>query len=858
MRLRRGLSNRLSIHSASIGCATVISRNLTRSRRRDLSSAICRALHSRCCCCRSISHRSLSILFSNSLSSSRVCTLSRSTDGGASCPGGRCGRCRRCSSCSRILCLNRIRRTGCCTVRLLCRYARGGLACFACNRSGFLPLNCFGRNSALYRTSFSLCASRRSLRNFTQSIRFELSLSRSLFCGGNVHALRLVRSGVCCIYYRSATDGIGRIDFGNIFRLRRNTTIQRLRSINRSSRFDRLFYTNCIMYFLFGVRFRCRFNRRFISDNCGVIKHLACRSAIRSFGYAGAFQRNFGIDRCGFFVNLFINCRSICTLSSRLSSVSTFFTLRILLCGRQALRLLVLNRRNLGSLGGCRHCSCRIRDCASSNIRVLVARSLRTSDFELKSALRHSRIATVSHTHRADMAAAFKRFCERSEARILVFVIHDIIFHRLFGVVGIIVNSSFGIHHVGNTVFVRHTNLIGEISLLSLVLRPLVFGRIVGPPSQIVHHGFVGILILGKVSGSRCCIPVFLVLCVIIPIGINCKDLRSICARSDVADFVAISVCKLCGFPDIFAQVILTLSFQFERAFFVGNDCGLTAVANPHRRCRRFIRCQPQTIPCIGSLNFTRGCNTTTVITLDGSCVKRTILANFDSLDLFVAVKNAFGFEYVLHCFLMRIIVIGSRIDSAFVQITLALYVSFIKIRFGMGNVFFGKHRLPTFGAFIASHFIQYTFTITKCITKMCANACELVHYATGFAKRVNAIHASDFQTGRFHHVIKFLRDFQKRIRNKRPCNKFRTGTTNHAVVQSSSGNAYNPNVQNEQYTLGPEHFEPVHSRFFCLFSRCRCECKGRQVDSYNTNDVTLSTFKNQLDKIPPNQEQHC
>ena len=645
-------------------------------------------------------------------------------------------------------------------------------------------MNCLGRNFVLFCRSFGMYASRRYLRNFTLGIRFRLNITGNLFSSGNVCVLRFVRSSARCIYHRSDTGCIKRIGFGILFCLRRNTTIQRLRSINRSRHFDRLLYTNCTRHFLFGVRFRCRFNRRFVSGNCGVIKRLTCRSTVRSFGNAGAFQRRFDIHRCRFFVSLFISSRSIRTLDSRLPSASSFFTLHILFSSRHTLRLLVLDRRSFGCLGGRRCSRCRVRDCASSNIRVLVARSLRTSDFELKSTLRDGRGAAVGHTHRGNMTTFFKRFCKRSKARILVFVLHNIIFHCLFGVVRIIVNRRVGTHHVSNTVFVRHTNLVSNIFLFSFVLLFLNVGSISGSLSQFVHHGFIGLLIVSKESDSRCGISIFLMLRVIIPIGINCKGLRSICFGSNITDFVAVRISKLRSFPDVFAFLVFALRFQLERAFFVGYDCRLTTVANSQRRCRSFSRRQAQTIACIGRLDFTRRSDTSAFITLDGSCVKRTILADFDALNLFAFFKRTFGLEDVLHCFLMSIIVIGSCIDRTFVQTSFTLSIGFIKVSFCTIQVSFGKCRILSIATcFVAAQRIKSAFTIAKSSVYSCANARKISHHSLSLTKRVNTIHPGNFQTGRLHHIIKLLRNFQKRIRDKRPGDKFCTGATNHTII---------------------------------------------------------------------------
>ena len=487
---------------------------------------------------------------------------------------------------------------------------------------------------------------------------------------------------------------------------------------------------------------------------------LTCRSTVRSFGNAGAFQRRFNIHRCGLFVRLFISSRSICTLSGRLPIASGFSNLHILLCGRHILRLFALDRRSLGrcSCRRCRCCSCRVRDCASSNIRVLVARSLRTSDFELKSTLRDGRVAAVGHTHRGNMTTFFKRFCKRSKARILVFVLHDIIFHCLFGVVRIIVNRRVGTHHVSNTVFVRHTNLVSNIFLFSFVLLFLNVGSISGSLRQFVHHGFIGLLIVSKESGSRCGISIFLMLRVIIPIGINCKGLRSICFGSNITDFVAVRISKLRSFPDVFAFLVFALRFQLECAFFVGHDYRLAAVANLQRRCRRFSRRQPKTITCIGRLDFTGRSDTSTFITLDGSCVKRTILADFDALNLFAFFKRTFGLEDVFHCLLMSIIVIGSCIDRAFVQTSFTLSIGFIKVSFCAVQVSFGKCGILSISTcFVAAPRIKSAFTIAKSSVYSRANARKISHYSLSLTKRVKATHAGDFQACICHHIIELL-----------------------------------------------------------------------------------------------------
>ena len=492
-------------------------------------------------------------------------------------------------------------------------------------------------------------------------------------------------------------------------------------------------------------------------------------------------------------------------------------------------------------------------------------------------------VSAVRHMHTRDMPAISKHRCL---CGIILGIFLDMVFHRLESVRRIVIRVTVRIHHISQAFLIGHADSSSHRSLFLFVFSRLIqccasgFSRqsisdtvfegivvIVGIEMLIRGHG-IAVTSLATLGNLRCRNRE---LNLVVRIGRN------------ILDLITKHVDGLLRFPNLVTGRIFTdlakpelthCAVFFHNGLSVGSDLHRVVFLGPVHIEQAFLRIADFELGFLG--------NAVLLITLDSTSKEFTVLADFNAFDMSIVIEMSGTAQLIFKHLLVGVSVVGISVQSAACHLVstvvhrflakhgisfhLICHAGVIDIPAVLRRGFAAVHEIcKAFNRLNAICFanvfpsIPHVLADTGYMSSNGRNAAEDItdtpKHTGSLTDGVKSCRSGDFQSGSLHHVIETLCDFQERVGDKSPLDHLSIRSTEKTVVEGSSRNTHDPDIQNQQYTLRPEHLQPASRGIFGVFA-CHCrKCQRGKVDCENADDIAFSTFKDQLNQVPPDNQ---
>ena len=469
---------------------------------------------------------------------------------------------------------------------------------------------------------------------------------------------------------------------------------------------------------------------------------------------------------------------------------------------------------------------------------------------------------------------------------IILGIFLDMVFHRLESVRRIVIRVTVRIHHISQAFLIGHADSSSHRCLLLFVFSCLIqccasgFSRqsisdtvfegivvIVGIEMLIRGHG-IAVTSLATLGNLRCRNRE---LNLVVRIGRNILDLiaKHVDGLLRLPNLVTGRI-----FTDLAKPKLTHCAVFFHNGLAVGSDLHRVVFLSPVHIEQAFLRIADFELRFLG--------NAVLLITLDSTSKKFAVLADFNAFDMSIIIEMSGTAQLIFKHLLVGIGVIGISIQSAACHLVRTVVHRFLA-KHGISFHLIchaGVIDIPAVlcRGFAAVHEICKAFNRlnTICLTNVFPgiphvladtgymssdrrNAAEDIadtpKHTGSLTDGVKSCRSGDFQSGSLHHVIETLCDFQERVGDKSPLDHLGIRSTKKTVVQGSSCNTHDPDIQNQQYALRPEHLQPAFRGILSVFA---CHCRKRQrgkVNGENADDIAFSAFKDQLNQVPPDNQ---
>ena len=737
----------------------------------------------------------------------------------------RCGTCRHvvCRHTGHIRRLRRIRSTRHCTTRNRCRSLHRsihgigcGILCGCKSRSRHTGSGCCTASRCRLchlAVSTLRCRSRCVFTCRYRRIRLVTNILRSMSDRFFTNGCRCIHLAVHILRYRGLSS------FGNRCSRRRIHTLR-----SRSRRF----FTNrrrCIHLAVHILRYRglssfgnrCSRrrihtlrsrSRRFFTNRRRCIHlavHILRYRSLSSFsgGCSGSFIRTLRSGSGRLFAN---RCRRILVQRSR-CSIHILYGLFIRLRSRSFSGL--GNRFFIPSKG-------------AGSLRVLAILVVADSNNQRTGRIT---VSAVRHVHTRDMPAISKHRCL---CGIILGIFLDMVFHRLESVRRIVIRVTVRIHHISQAFLIGHADSSSHRCLLLFVFSCLIqccasgFSRqsisdtvfegivvIVGIEMLIRGHG-IAVTSLATLGNLRCRNRE---LNLVVRIGRNILDLiaKHVDGLLRLPNLVTGRI-----FTDLAKPKLTHCAVFFHNGLAVGSDLHRVVFLSPVHIEQAFLRIADFELRFLGNAVF--------LITLDSTSKEFAVLADFNAFDMSIIIEMSGTAQLIFKHLLVGIGVIGISIQSAACHLVRTVVHRFLA-KHGISFHLIchaGVIDIPAVlcRGFAAVHEICKAFNRlnTICLTNVFPgiphvladtgymssdrrNAAEDIadtpKHTGSLTDGVKSCRSGDFQSGNLHHVIETLCDFQKRIGDKSPLDHLGIRSTEKTVVQGSSCNTHDPDIQN-------------------------------------------------------------